>query len=395
MTYQNDLLGHQRQTFVSYDEAGTAQSQSTRLIPYFNGTSQYGTFNTPIAQVAGDKVRFKFSSIFYNPSANQILLFSNTDVAWIYVNTTNKIAAVGGGTKFTAKLDGVPIVFNTTAFPTDGLEHEIELTAVTPLTWHSFAATLAGSEFYKGHIWDIEFEDNSGASPVITSYALNSGSTTTEYAVGESAPSTNYVTFTNFTADSWNSYTLVTGTWDWPGKLVAGAVTFDFYGTATSPATPTILTIGATSFKNWDGLYVTSGAYTYSAAPDGKRIRVSIPDPSSVTIATISNSKLTGAVPNFTPFTSLITAAMDNASLTSYSASVIAPTVTSINLLNNALTNVADIDQLLSDLADSVALTPRTGSLDISGGTNAAPTGGAANPDVLALQAAGWTVTHN
>lgn len=67
------------------------------------------------------------------------------------------------------------------------------------------------------------------------------------------------------------------------------------------------------------------------------------------------------------------------------------PLLLHLNAANCSLTSGA-VDAILVDL-DTAGLS--NGTLDISGGTNAAPTGGASNPEVLSLQAKGWTVTHN
>lgn len=59
----------------------------------------------------------------------------------------------------------------------------------------------------------------------------------------------------------------------------------------------------------------------------------------------------------------------------------------------NALT-VPSVDDILQKVNMFAGMIPN-GDLYLDGGTNAAPTGGAANTDVVALQGNGWTVTHN
>lgn len=60
-------------------------------------------------------------------------------------------------------------------------------------------------------------------------------------------------------------------------------------------------------------------------------------------------------------------------------------------LANNALTSEV-IDVILNDV-DTTAI--NGGFLDISGGTNAAPTGGAANANIISLLLKGWTINYN
>lgn len=67
------------------------------------------------------------------------------------------------------------------------------------------------------------------------------------------------------------------------------------------------------------------------------------------------------------------------------------PLLTNVDFSKNALT-VASVDGVLAYL-DSTGVTGGTVILDL--GTNAPPTGGAGNPNVLSLQGKGWTVTTN
>ncbi len=74
--------------------------------------------------------------------------------------------------------------------------------------------------------------------------------------------------------------------------------------------------------------------------------------------------------------------------------------ITSLDVSNNVLLTflnasgcaVSNVDTILIDI-DTAGLSD--GFLDLSGGTNAAPTGGASNAEVLSLQGKGWTVNHN
>jgi hypothetical protein len=83
---------------------------------------------------------------------------------------------------------------------------------------------------------------------------------------------------------------------------------------------------------------------------------------------------------------------MQGCGITGYEASTLASTFTGFNMSNNALP-LAAVDQILSDFTTGAGARPASGTIDLSAGTNAAPT-----PAVLAAaQAAlpGWTITTN
>ena len=110
----------------------------------------------------------------------------------------------------------------------------------------------------------------------------------------------------------------------------------------------------------------------------------------SITQLLLYNNQLTGSIPSLTDLTSMTHLWVHNNQLTSYTASTISITLTNINLSNNAL-DVASVNQLLIDVDTTGHL---NGTLNLSGGTNAAPTG-AGLTAVTALQGKGWTVTTN
>jgi len=62
-----------------------------------------------------------------------------------------------------------------------------------------------------------------------------------------------------------------------------------------------------------------------------------------------------------------------------------------LNLNSNALT-IASVDAVLLNLDTAGAL---NGTVNLSGGTNASPTGGATNVNKLSLEGKGWTVNIN
>lgn len=354
-------------------------SEIGRKIPQLNGSDMYGVLNTPISLGIGDTLLIKFSTLQSGVShfICDKVEFDAADLLQL--------------TDVTATIDGVAVVDGASiADYIEGGEHELMLTATAAITVTYYGTNAALTAKWKGQIWD--FGD----------YPMSSGSATVEYKRGESAPSANYITMYGFSIDSidWPGYHWESSAeWDWFGSLESGSVSFDFYGTSSTPVSVSITTIGSVSQKNWRGLAVdTASAHTYPLAPDGQKISVSILSPSTVIIAAISGAQLAGNVPNFTPFTSLNTAAMDNCKLTSYpyieGRSLIASSVTTLNLQNNSLP-AADNDRILRDLKASVELSARAGTVTLTGPNMGIPTGGNANADVVWLRANGWTVNIN
>jgi len=231
--------------------------------------------------------------------------------------------------------------------------------------------------------------------------------------------------YTNMDDVDWHSYLYSDdlSRWDYQGSGIAGSQLMEFTGTATTPLSSSITVTGSTWEMNWEGLWVEHyssgvGAYTYLAAPDGVPMRLDVHDPASVTELHFSNFQMTGELPSFELMPLLVDFRALNNQLTGdipsltanislqvfwvhgsnhisgWTPSTLAPTLYTLALSENDLT-VTAVDQVLSDLADSVALHTRTGSLSLHAGTNAAPTDGASNADVVYLQGQGWTVNHN
>lgn len=107
----------------------------------------------------------------------------------------------------------------------------------------------------------------------------------------------------------------------------------------------------------------------------------------------ITNSGLSGVLPSFTNNVILRSVQVDSNNFTGYTASTIALTCVTFLAQNNALP-VASINQILADFAANIANRPTVGTLNLSGGTNAAPTGQGLI-DRAAIIARGWTVTTN
>jgi hypothetical protein len=80
----------------------------------------------------------------------------------------------------------------------------------------------------------------------------------------------------------------------------------------------------------------------------------------------------------------------DNVLLTSIAVSASLDCI-SVQCVNNAL-GVTSVDNMLAALDASGVI---NGVVDLSGGTNATPTGGALNVNTVSLQGKGWTVTTN
>lgn len=83
--------------------------------------------------------------------------------------------------------------------------------------------------------------------------------------------------------------------------------------------------------------------------------------------------------------------------LTGYEAGAISTGMTAlieVNLSYNAITDSDDIDQILSDLFACVTISGKTGTVNVSGGTNAIPSAAGLTTKGL-LEAAGWTVNVN
>ena len=207
----------------------------------------------------------------------------------------------------------------------------------------------------------------------------------------------NALVYNNFSTDSidWPSYSFKDGLWIWRGSLVSGSGLFQWTCSDTTPLT--ISTTIATSARqnNWEGLSVdTTSAHTYSAQPEGQVITFSIANPENLFITVLENGNLFGDVPDLSSLTSLSILSMLGNRLSGYVGTSIPAVVSSIALQDNELT-LRSVDTLLKHVAESVALSPRSVGVQLQGGLNATPTGGDANPDIIAIRAAGGTVTFN
>lgn len=109
----------------------------------------------------------------------------------------------------------------------------------------------------------------------------------------------------------------------------------------------------------------------------------------------VSSNALTGTIPSLSANVALQYFYVHTNSLTGYTASTLATSLIDFQAQGNALTQAA-VDQVLVDFATNVAARPAVGTINLSGGTNAAPSavGLAAKAAILAAKPA-WTITNN
>ncbi len=108
-----------------------------------------------------------------------------------------------------------------------------------------------------------------------------------------------------------------------------------------------------------------------------------------------SGNVLSGTIPSFAAATGLVTLRLDNNAFSGYTSGAIALTCTTWRADINALPQ-ASVDQILADFLVGAAGRPGVGTINLSGGTNAAPSaaGLASKAAFLALQP-GWTISNN
>jgi len=100
----------------------------------------------------------------------------------------------------------------------------------------------------------------------------------------------------------------------------------------------------------------------------------------------------TGTIPPLSQHTGLMFAWFQTNHFTGYTASTLAPTLTSLQAQGNDLTLDA-VNQILIDFTTGAAGRPAAGTINLSGGTNAVPTPAIKAACVAALP--GWTITTN
>lgn len=110
----------------------------------------------------------------------------------------------------------------------------------------------------------------------------------------------------------------------------------------------------------------------------------------------VYSNQLTGSIPSLTANVALQNFYCWTNQLTGYTASTLAVTVVDFQVQDNAL-SLAAVDQILSDFTDNAAARPLTGTINLSGGTNAVPTPAVKAACETALKTGpwNWTITTN
>jgi len=106
----------------------------------------------------------------------------------------------------------------------------------------------------------------------------------------------------------------------------------------------------------------------------------------------VSANSFTGTIPSLTTLSSLSVIYLFSNGFTGYTPSSIASSLVNFLANNNALTQTA-VDQILTDFTTGAGARPAAGTINLSGGTNAAPTPAVLAACVSALP--GWTISTN
>jgi hypothetical protein len=112
----------------------------------------------------------------------------------------------------------------------------------------------------------------------------------------------------------------------------------------------------------------------------------------------LNDNGFTGIIPSFAACTDLRNFIANNNLFSGYIPTCFEnqANLGAINLSNNAIANDADINQILADLISSLSLPGRVAcTVNLTGGTNAAPTGQGLLDKITLNGTAGWTVTTN
>jgi hypothetical protein len=193
---------------------------------------------------------------------------------------------------------------------------------------------------------------------------------------------------TTDTTQSWSVGLAAGGTLviDW------GDGTQDWYSTSGVAAiTHTYVSAGTYTVKTYTS--TPSKVYTLTAQANSLTGAFpSISNMSGLQNLYVFANVLTGVIPSLTLNVALVDFRAYAAGISVYTASIVAPTCTTFNVSNNALT-LAAVDQILIDFTTGAAGRPAAGTINLSGGTNAVPTPAIKAACVSALS--GWTVTTN
>ena len=186
--------------------------------------------------------------------------------------------------------------------------------------------------------------------------------------------------------------------------LITGVPTYyqiagDFTTTKTSQSWTMKFVAGTQFYVDWgDGFvspFIATGAdqvitHTYAGAGT-YTVRWFTTTPANLQTFNGSGNQLAGTIPSFAASTGLVTLRLDNNSFTAYTSGAIALTCTTWRADINALPQ-ASVDAALADMATNIGLRPVGGTMDLSGGTNAAPSAaGLVNKAIIAARP--WTCT--
>jgi len=173
---------------ILLDADGITVSAATVSELTFGGVDEDATI-TPVELIPGDTITFKFKATGNTTYSTLIdvldfRFYSSSRVRW-------------GAQASSVTLDGVAITSGSTQSKVeDGLEHTIVITMGATSTTIARIGSTDGSEFYEGVIKDLTFDANG----TITTYNIDSGSTTTESA----SVGTGTMTFNNVLSGDWS-----------------------------------------------------------------------------------------------------------------------------------------------------------------------------------------------
>ncbi len=171
--------------------------------------------------------------------------------------------------------------------------------------------------------------------------------------------------------------------------------------TGTLPRLPAAIQNFLCSANQLTGLIpdISNATWLYFYIVNNNQLTGTIPNLSTLThlqYFNVSSNQLTGTIPSLTNNVGLISFQTQSNQLTGYTASTIVTTCVTFRADDNAL-DLDSVDQILSDFTDNAAARPLTGTINISGGTNAVPTPAikAACETALKTGPWNWTITTN
>lgn len=177
-----------------------------RYIRTWNGSTTYGTLNTPVVVASGDTAEI----VFVCPAGGVVQYLIDGIVSF---DASNLLQLVN----CTATIDGVSVASGASiAAYQDGSAHTMVLTFNGADTATIIGANTGPANFFAGEILSVKFTDNSGA-PVVTNYVFDDDNLVYSQARGN-APGAELVINGTFDTDvsGWNdpSDARSTATWE-------------------------------------------------------------------------------------------------------------------------------------------------------------------------------------